>query len=66
MEVLKKHGAMIALILAVAFGFYRFGMHEGKLSAAAPASELTNQTEGQPQAVDFSPFWKARNLINEK
>lgn len=57
---------MIALILAVAFGFYRFGMHEGKLSAAAPASELTNQTEGQPQAVDFSPFWKAWNLINEK
>lgn len=66
MEIFKKHGAVIGLMLVVAFGFYQFGAHSARLSASAPSEELTNQTEDKPMAVDFSPFWRAWNLINEK
>ncbi len=54
-------------IVAIALAFF-FGLRTGHNSAVAtaPASTLTDTASGQPSGVDFSPFWTAWNIINEK
>jgi carboxyl-terminal processing protease len=66
MEFLKKHSALLGLGLVIAIVFYSAGVHKGKNSLSSALPDLENETEGQPAAVDFSSFWKAWNLINEK
>mgnify|MGYP001589626940 CR=1 FL=1 len=65
MEFLRKHGALLTLGLLIAVVSYQAGTHSIP-SVPIAASGLENQEEGQPAAVDFAPFWKAWNLINEK
>ncbi|MBX4206452.1 S41 family peptidase [Candidatus Parcubacteria bacterium] len=65
MEFLKKHSALVALGLVIAFGSYAVGLHHGK-GALSAAAGVMNPTEGEPSGIDFAPFWKAWNLINEK
>lgn len=65
MEFLKKHAALIGLGLFIAIGSYAFGVHNGR-EASPNLANLVNATEGKPSQVDFAPFWKAWNLINEK
>lgn len=65
MEFLKRHGALLGIGLLIAFVSYNIGFRSGEESV--PLS-VTNVTNGQPESddVDFSPFWKAWNVINEK
>jgi carboxyl-terminal processing protease len=66
MEFLRKHAAVIGLAVLIAAVFYGAGIREGERHTSATASFLENTAEGAPAAVDFSAFWKAWNLINEK
>jgi carboxyl-terminal processing protease len=65
MEFLKKHAALIGLGLLIALGSYAAGAHHGRQENPSLAN-LMNAEEGEPSQVDFAPFWKAWNLINEK
>jgi carboxyl-terminal processing protease len=65
MEFLKKHSALIVLGIIIALGSYAIGVHRGKESVPSTIS-LLNSSTGEPQTVDFAPFWKAWNIINEK
>ncbi len=65
MEFLRKHAALLVLGVVIAAGFYQLGRHTAGPVAAVPPT-LINQEEGEPSDVDFAPFWKAWNLINEK
>ena len=50
----------------IATGFYTLGYNSGENSLSTAVVGLENRTEEQPLSVDFSPFWKAWNLINDK
>ena len=62
----KASVAVIALA-AVAVSFV-LGFRSGATSAAQQslAATVANQAAGKPSSVDFAPFWKAWNIINEK
>ncbi len=64
MEFLRKHGALLVLGLFLALVSFRLG--EGAGVRQMPGPGLQNQSEGEPTNVDFAPFWKAWNLINDK
>src|SRR3989344_602049 len=66
MEFLKKHAALIALGVIIAFGSYVVGFNSGEKSFSVVLTRIENGTADQPANVDFAPFWKAWNLINEK
>lgn len=65
MEFLKKHGGLLGLGLIIAFVFYNVGVRSGQnqVSSAIKGIENVRPTE---EGVDFAPFWKAWNVINEK
>jgi carboxyl-terminal processing protease len=65
MEFLRKNTALTLLGAVVLIGTYAAGVHHGKASSPASAG-LANTAEGEPSSVDFAPFWKAWNIINEK
>ncbi len=60
----KGYAPLAALLLAVVL-FYT-GFHAGKVSVRQGITGVNNMELGQPASVDFSPFWKAWNIINEK
>ena len=64
MEFLKRHAGLLVLMIVIAFGSWSLGFQAGERQIPPAALNLTN-VEGET-AVDFSPFWKAWNLINEK
>jgi len=66
MEFLRKHGALIVAGFFIAFGSYNLGLSAGDESASTRADGIENQNEGRPGSVDFSAFWRAWNLIEEK
>lgn len=66
MEFLRKHGALLALGAIIAASFYTIGFNSGENSISTQVPALENIEEGQPAGVDFTPFWKAWNLISEK
>lgn len=66
MELLRKHSALIVLGLVIAISSYSLGFRQGESALSVAVPDIENQGEGQPTAVDFSPFWKAWNLISEK
>ncbi|MFZ2763817.1 MAG: S41 family peptidase, partial [Minisyncoccia bacterium] len=66
MEFLKRHSALLILGVVIATGFYALGYNSGENSLYTTVAELENQTEGEPIGVDFAPFWKAWNLLNDK
>ena len=66
MEFLKRHGALLILGVIIAIGSFNLGFNSGEKSLSNPVIGLDNKTEEKPAAVDFAPFWKAWNLINEK
>ncbi|OHB13909.1 MAG: hypothetical protein A3G05_00320 [Candidatus Zambryskibacteria bacterium RIFCSPLOWO2_12_FULL_45_14] len=66
MEFIKRHAAILVLGVIIATSFYTIGFNRGEKSLSTQVVELENVTEGEPIGVDFSPFWKAWNLINEK
>jgi carboxyl-terminal processing protease len=62
---LKKGSTPLAAILLAALFFYA-GFHAGKNSAQQTAIGVSNMELGQPADVDFAPFWKAWNILNDK
>lgn len=66
MELLRKHVALIIVVAIIAFGSYRAGVHAGERILPAEVSGINNSSEGAPSQIDFAPFWKVWNLINEK
>lgn len=66
MEFLKRHTALLVLGVIIAIGFYILGFNSGEKSLSTAVVGIENTVEGEPANVDFAPFWKAWNLINEK
>lgn len=66
MDTLRKHGSLIAVCLVLVLGAYKIGVHKGSATLSAAATGLVNEQTDKPSGIDFSPFWKAWNLINEK
>ncbi|KND48942.1 MAG: carboxyl-terminal processing protease [Parcubacteria bacterium C7867-005] len=70
MDQHKKVGSRIFLIIILVSLVFYWGFYLGKSSIEAAesptSSKLENITENKPSSVDFAPFWKAWNLLNEK
>ncbi|MDO8471363.1 MAG: S41 family peptidase [bacterium] len=66
MEFLRRHVALLLLGVIIAIGFYILGFNSGEKSLSTAVVGIENTAEGEPTSVDFAPFWKAWNLINEK
>ena len=66
MELLRKHQALIVAGIAIAAIFFSLGLSQGEKRITSNVVGVENRTEDQPNEVDFSPFWKAWNAINEK
>jgi len=58
-------GFILLLIIGGAF-FFGYQQGEKHISAELKIAELQNKDTGQPEQVDFSSFWQAWNVINEK
>jgi len=52
---------IVVIIIAFAAGFYTASSSN---SASIPISQISNATSSEPSGVDFSPFWKAWNILN--
>lgn len=66
MEFLRKHAALLILGVLIAFGSYKIGYNSGEISLTSAITGIENATDGEPVNVDFAPFWRAWNLLNEK
>ncbi len=69
MDFFKKHASSVVLGIIVLSVVFFGGVNYGKQLAYSSANiqnTLENTTTGAPTTVDFGPFWKTWNLINEK
>jgi len=66
MEFFRKHAAILVLGIVVAAIFYNLGFNSGQKYLSTSISGIENTEEGIPVNIDFAPFWRAWNLINEK
>lgn len=66
MEFLRKHGALLILGAILIVGSFNVGYNSGAKDLNRTINGPINRTEGQPESVDFSTFWNAWNIINEK
>ena len=65
MEFLRKHGALLCLGVIIAFVFFQIGHQAGENSYSGTLG-IENALSDEVNPIDFSPFWKAWNIINEK
>jgi len=56
--------AVVFVILVTFFIGLRYG--ESRIPQSVLVSALDNKEANKPGAVDFSPFWKAWNILNDK
>ena len=66
MEFLRRHFAVLILGAVIAVGSFNLGFNSGEKSLSTAVTGIENTAEDKPANVDFAPFWKAWNLINEK
>ena len=66
MKFLKKNAALLVLGIIIAIGSFNLGFNSGEKSLSISISDVENRTDGEPINVDFAPFWKTWNIINEK
>ncbi|MEK7147793.1 MAG: S41 family peptidase [Patescibacteria group bacterium] len=66
MEFLRKYAALLGAGLLIAFFSFSVGFNAGEDAVSTAIVGVEHQQEGEPNNVDFAPFWKAWNLINEK
>ncbi len=66
MEFFRQHSALLILGVIIAVGGYNLGLQASEKSGAGTIVGIENMAEGEPLGVDFSPFWRAWNLLNEK
>lgn len=68
-EFFIKRAVWITVTLLVVGGSFFVGYKEGEKSRNQSVEQVTtliNKETGQPEKVDFAPFWTAWNVINEK
>ncbi len=65
MEFVRKHGALLALGFIIAFVFYNVGYRAGGNRITGDAASVENAADADAK-LDFSPFWKAWNVLSEK
>ncbi len=70
MKISKKikigfYGLAAAIVLAGVFSAGAFWGYSNR-PAVEKIANLTNKNAGKPEAVDFSPFWKAWNAVDSK
>lgn len=65
---MSKRFSTALLLLLVIGGAFFLGYQQGekRIPAELKITELQNKETGKPELVDFSPFWRAWNVINEK
>lgn len=66
MKFLKRHAALLILGVIIAISSFNLGFHSGEKNLSTLTLGVTNSKEGEPLGVDFAPFWKTWNLLNEK
>jgi carboxyl-terminal processing protease len=68
-DFLKRVGwkkLTVALLVLVVLFFSGFWLGRKTVPDEAYLTNILNKNSGQPSTVDFAPFWKAWNIINEK
>lgn len=55
--------ALVIFIIAFSFGYFVGG---NEYTNSKQTANIINKAEGKPDEIDFAPFWKAWNVINEK
>ena len=65
---IKKYSFCIVVILLVVAGsfFLGFKFGVGRIPDIEKAYSVANKETGKPEKIDFSPYWKAWNILNEK
>ena len=58
--------AIVSVWVIIALVFFLFGWSAGQSYIPAKSTGVYNANEGAPEEVDFSPFWKTWNVLNEK
>ena len=68
MEFLKRHAALLALGAIIAVVFYSLGYDSGenRVSNTVVNIENVESVDSEVDNIDFSPFWRAWNIISEK
>ncbi|MBI2065773.1 MAG: S41 family peptidase [Candidatus Zambryskibacteria bacterium] len=66
MEFLRKRAALLILGVFIAVGSFTIGFNSGEQSLSTTVAGVDNIADEERVNVDFEPFWKAWNLINEK
>lgn len=66
MEWFRKHRVLLILGTVIAIIFFNIGFNSGKESLSRKVVNAKDETEQKVTDVDFTPFWKAWNLLNEK
>lgn len=65
MEFLKRHGALLCAGAIIAIVSYNIGFRSGETSVPASIQGIENAQDASAN-IDFTPFWRAWNIINEK
>ncbi len=67
-EFISRRGSKVAIALLVIGGAFFIGYRQGQMNVPAvdTITGLSNMTAGEPNNVDFGPFWQAWNIISEK
>ncbi len=65
MEFIKRHASLLVLGVIIAVGSFNLGFNSGEKSLSTQVDGVENNEQAL-ENVDFAPFWKAWNLINEK
>lgn len=65
MDLAKTRGTVWAVCIVIALASFALGHERGERAAlySAEASFLENTSLGQPDGVDFAPFWKAWSIV---
>lgn len=67
MEFWNRHKRAVAAVAVVAVFSFTVGWNAGvEKTRTSIVTGVENQSLGEPESVDFSPFWKAWNLLDEK
>ena len=57
MEFLRRHAALLVLVVIIAIGFYILGFNSGEKSLSTAVVGIENTAEGAPGACHFSALF---------
>jgi carboxyl-terminal processing protease len=62
-----KRASLALVVLVIISSVFAIGYQSGKSSVSAtPSINVLNSTEGEPTNVDFTPFWRAWGILDDK